>query len=96
MAMAPGIGAELADGPADVAEHGWWFGEDQGRYVLAVDAATAAGAERRAAGAGVPVRRLGLTGGAALTLPDGTSISVGDLRDVHEAWLPDLMSGPAG
>ena len=36
MAMAAGIGATLAAAPAGVPAHAFWFGEDQGRYVLAV------------------------------------------------------------
>jgi phosphoribosylformylglycinamidine synthase len=74
-----------------VPPHAFWFGEDQGRYVLAV--ADAAPLLEAARGAGVPARRLGRSGGEALVLPDGQAISVATLRDAHEATLPALMDG---
>ncbi|UEM23586.1 phosphoribosylformylglycinamidine synthase subunit PurL [Skermanella mucosa] len=92
MAMAGRIGAaiDLPDG-ADAA--GFLFGEDQGRYVVSTADADAVTA--RANAAGVPVRRLGLTGGATLTLGAGDAISVDGLRTAHEAWLPSIMAGGA-
>src|SRR5262249_5564778 len=36
MAMAGGTGARIFTGPRDIPGHAYWFGEDQGRYVLAV------------------------------------------------------------
>ena len=33
-----------------------------------------------------------MTGGAQLTVGDGNSISLSDLRDAHENWLPDYMA----
>ena len=47
MAMAGGTGARLAAGPAGLPAHGWWFGEDQGRYLLAVPDAGALWPRRR-------------------------------------------------
>jgi len=89
MAMAGGTGAVLADPPEGLPAHGFWFGEDQGRYVLAVTEADAL--LRAAAEAGVPARRLGRTGGEDLVLPGGRSISVARLAAAHEATLPALM-----
>ena len=90
MAMASGTGATLLPPPAGLSEHAFWFGEDQARYVLAVpDAAPLLDAARAA---GVPVSRLGESGGGALVLPDRWSISVSSLRDAHEATLPALMA----
>jgi phosphoribosylformylglycinamidine synthase len=94
MAMGSGVGATLLAPPAGGAPHAFWFGEDQGRYVLAVpDAAPVLAA---AAAAGVPAARLGRSGGGDLVLPDGSSISVDALRQAHEATLPALMEGKAG
>jgi phosphoribosylformylglycinamidine synthase len=87
MAMAAGIGCRL-DLPADA---GALFGEDQGRYVLAV--ADPAAVEARAAADGVPVARIGTTGGASLTGSRLGAISVEDLTAAHEGFLPALMSG---
>jgi phosphoribosylformylglycinamidine synthase len=91
MAMAGGVGVEieLPDG-AKPAPHAWLFGEDQGRYLLTTpDPDTAVAA---AAAAGVPVFRLGVTGGDALNIGGLTTISVAELRAAHEAWFPNLMN----
>jgi phosphoribosylformylglycinamidine (FGAM) synthase-like enzyme len=90
MAMASGTGATLLPAPGGVPEHAFWFGEDQARYVLALtDAAPLLEAARAA---GVPASRLGRSGGEALVLAGGRSISVASLRDAHEATLPALMA----
>jgi phosphoribosylformylglycinamidine synthase len=85
---------------------GFWFGEDQARYLIATlhpDQVLAAAAE-----AGVPALLLGQTtavaaGAAAgdtsgktagkLTLPDGQFIARAALQTAHEAWLPTYMQG---
>ncbi len=89
MAMASGIGATLEAPPGPA--HGAWFGEDQGRYVLAVKEAGPVLAA--AAAAGVPATRLGRSGGGDLVLGPGSAISVARLRAAHEATLPALMEG---
>ena len=89
MAMAGGAGARLLPGPAEVAAHAFWFGEDQGRYVLAVP--DAAAVLQAAAFAGVPAMRLGESVAGDLTLPDGATMSVTALRTANErffrAWM---------
>ncbi len=89
MAMAGGVGAKLSTGPREIPSHAYWFGEDQGRYLLAVT-----GSERliRAAEAvGVSAVRIGHSGGQDLTLPDGGTISVAALRTAHERFFPSWM-----
>jgi phosphoribosylformylglycinamidine synthase II len=93
MALAGATGARLLAGPAGVVEHAFWFGEDQGRYVLAV--ADGAALLQSAAFAGVPAIRIGQTGGGDLTLPDGDTISLVTLRATHERFFPAWMDGPA-
>ncbi len=85
MALAGDVGITLTT-PGD---HGFWFGEDQARYVVAVTDSAALLAD--AAAAGVPTRRLGRAGGGGLTLPEGTTISLEVLRDAHEAFFPAWM-----
>ncbi|MGX9963925.1 phosphoribosylformylglycinamidine synthase subunit PurL [Roseomonas sp. F4] len=93
MAMGGGVGATLTAPPAGIAPHGWWFGEDQARYILAVrDGAVMLTAAKAA---GVPARKLGRSGGGDLVLGDGSSISVTKLVASHEATLPALMQGEA-
>jgi phosphoribosylformylglycinamidine synthase len=89
MAMASGIGAELAAAP--IAAHAFWFGEEQGRYVLSAPAAAAEAIIARGDAAGVPIRRLGLTGGGTLTATGERPILVKELREAFEAWLPTYM-----
>ncbi|HEV7263379.1 MAG TPA: phosphoribosylformylglycinamidine synthase subunit PurL [Falsiroseomonas sp.] len=93
MAMAGGVGASLDAALAGIPAHAFWFGEDQGRYVLAVADAAAILAE--AAAAGVPATRLGRSGGGDLVLGAASSISVAGLRAAHERTLPALMEGVA-
>ncbi|HVA13816.1 MAG TPA: phosphoribosylformylglycinamidine synthase subunit PurL [Stellaceae bacterium] len=90
MAMAGGIGASLA-APAGIPIHGFLFGEDQARYVLATSAPEKVLAN--AAAAGVPALVLGLSGGDQLTLAGCGAISVGELTQLNEAWLPMYMAG---
>ena len=91
MAMAGRVGARLSAGPRDIPSHAFWFGEDQGRYVLAVS--DTPGMLRAAEAAGVPAMRLGTSGGQDLTLPDGGTISVARLREAHERFFPSFMEG---
>jgi phosphoribosylformylglycinamidine synthase len=92
MAMAGGVGATVAL-PADAGcpAHAWLFGEDQGRYVIAVRPAVIDPVLSAASRAGVPAMRLGVCGGGALTVEGLLSISITDLRRSHEDWLPAYM-----
>jgi phosphoribosylformylglycinamidine synthase len=71
--------------------HGWLFGEDQGRYLVAT--ATPEALLEAAGKAGVPAQRVGATGGDALTLPGGGAISLTELGAARESWLPGFMAG---
>ena len=93
MAMASGIGAELDRAP--LAAHAFWFGEDQGRYVVTVKPSMADKVMLRARSVGVPARHLGFTGSDALTLQDERPILVAKLRQRFEGWLPVYMAGAA-
>jgi phosphoribosylformylglycinamidine synthase II len=90
MAIASGIGVRLDAPPAGTPPHGFWFGEDQGRYLVTVRSGDAEALLARAAG--VPVRRVGSTGGDALALPGERALPVADLRERFEEWLPAYMA----
>jgi phosphoribosylformylglycinamidine synthase len=90
MAIAGGIGAVLDPLPSGIPAHAWLFGEDQGRYLIETDAVLSV--QLAALDAGVPIRRIAIVGGAALTLPGGGAISVAQLNAAHEAWLPRYMA----
>jgi phosphoribosylformylglycinamidine synthase len=89
MALGGDVGATLLDAPAGSVPHGFWFGEDQARYVLAV--ADADAILIAAESAGVPAQRLGRAEGTHLTLPGGVSISLAELRAAHERFFPAWM-----
>jgi phosphoribosylformylglycinamidine synthase II len=91
MAMARGIGANLAAAPQGSQPHAFWFGEDQARYVAALPPAKAEAFAMAAQEAGVPVTVLGTTGSNALILPEGRPILVSALSERHETFLPTLM-----
>jgi phosphoribosylformylglycinamidine synthase II len=92
MVLASGIGADL-EMPAD-ADPGWLFGEDQGRYLLAVAGTRLDALLADAARHGVLARRVGTTGGGALTLGGRDAICLRELARVHEGWLPAFMGSP--
>ena len=93
MAMLSRIGAVL-EGPPDVlakiTAHGFWFGEDQARYV--VTAKDAEALKQRAHSADVPLRHIGTTGGRVLMVPDARPLRVAELVQRSEAWLPNYMA----
>ena len=94
MAMAGDIGAEIAlPAEAAAAPHGWLFGEDQARYLITTETNATAEILRMAKAAGVPTSTIGNTGGHALTLSSGHTISVATLKKSHEGWLPAFMRG---
>ena len=89
MAMAGDTGVSLSPAPPGVAPHGWWFGEDQARYVLATP--DPAALLRAAAGAGVPARMIGRAQEGGLTLPGGVTISLAVLHQAHDRFFPAWM-----
>ncbi len=96
MALAGGIGATITLAPfADLPAHAALFGEDQARYLLAVPADVAKTVVGRAEAAGVPIIRLGATGGDDLAVTDLFRLSLAQLRRAHETWFPRLMAAPA-
>ncbi len=87
MSIGPGIGANItADGDA-----AFWFGEDQARYILVVEADEAVALEARAGD--LPLTRIGTSGGTDLQFADKVTISVAELHDLNEGWFPALMQG---
>ncbi len=97
MVLAGGIGVMLAPaegllGPGAAAADAvaFWFGEDQGRYLLSVPServdAIVSEAKRRQ----VPCWPIGQVGGEQLVV-DGTKLSLAQLRGAHEGWFPAYM-----
>ena len=98
MALAGNIGACI-DARHDMIPEGYWFGEDQARFVVTTSVPDAL--ERWAAqqhtldgGERDRLRRIGTTGGDALVLADAV-IPLADLRAAYEGALPALMAAAA-
>jgi phosphoribosylformylglycinamidine synthase subunit PurL len=90
MAMASGRGAVLDAPPSAMPAQAWWFGEDQGRYLI--ETADPAAVLAAAANARICAERIGTVGGGALTLPGAGAISIAELTAANEAWLPSYMA----
>jgi len=87
-----GMGVELFPYEGKLPAHAIWFGEDQGRYVVAVAPARAEEILERARLLALPARIVGRTGGDSLALKGEAFVPLSELRAIHEGWLPDLMA----
>lgn len=92
MTLAGGIGATVAADPG-LPAHAFFFGEDQGRYIVTTTEAAAQSILAEAEAAGVVCKIIGATGGPALTLGGGKAIFLRELSRAHENWLPSYMDG---
>ena len=92
MAMAGGIGADV-EWHRDYTQAQWWFGEDQGRYIVtvpdtqALNEALAKGTENEDT-ASIGFRRIGKTGGDTLF---GKTIA--ELKAAHTSFFTEWMEG---
>ncbi len=89
MALAGGIGVALiADETLDAA--GWFFGEDQGRYLLACRPEAVGALMARAREAQVPLRDVGSVGGAEIRLGSG-AVGLAAVAAAHRDCLAGLL-----
>jgi len=92
MAISGKVGAkiEISD---NLPLHVSLFSETQARYLVAADAATAEMIRQEAKDAGIPVAVLGETGGERVSINGGAAdLSLADLTEAHEGWLPNFMA----
>ncbi|MBB4860475.1 phosphoribosylformylglycinamidine synthase [Novosphingobium chloroacetimidivorans] len=92
MALASGIGFAVASPEDTVSEPGFWFGEDQARYVVTTNDPIAL--LDSVEGAGLVAIALGETEGETLTFRNASGESATDLRtlrEAHEAFFRDWM-----
>ena len=90
MALAGGLGADVQPDP-DYPAGRWWFGEDQGRYIVTVPDVEAfqqqlAKGTRDADTAASGFRRLGVVSGDSVL-----GVSLSDLREASESFFRDWM-----
>ena len=90
MALSGGIGAEVENHP-DYNPARWWFGEDQGRYIVTVPDVAAFQAQlakgtRNEDTAASGVRRLGTVGGDSVF-----GVGLDALRAAHQSFFKEWM-----
>ena len=84
MALAANLGVTIKDG-----DTGWFFGEDQARYILAAkDAGALIAAAQKA---GVPAEAIGSVGGSDIQL-GSSKVSLADIREANENGLPNIAA----
>ncbi len=98
MAIASGEGLELTT-PVKQRRAAFWFGEDQGRYLIAVAPGAADTLLLKAAMAGVQASKIGRFGGQFLRLDmggaDADIFGLLDLAHLHDSALPAYMTQTA-
>ncbi len=98
MALAGNLGCKVEVAMIhDCPLNDWLFGEDQGRYVLSVAPDNVDAVLFAARTADVAAHAIGQTGGSDIVIHQDMTrrgaVSLDDLRNVHEGWLPDYMAG---
>ena len=94
MALCGDLGAKLAPQHHSFSTAGWWFGEDQGRYLVTVQDREAfekiLAAPMAFGEVGCGIRFIGTVGGNSIM-----NIPLDTLRTAHEGFFPTLMGKPA-
>ncbi|WP_017930456.1 phosphoribosylformylglycinamidine synthase subunit PurL [Robiginitomaculum antarcticum] len=91
MAFSSGQGVTLKNHP-DLPLHAWMFGEDQGRYILAVDENSVNPVISTANSKGLEARIIGKVSGEQVQVEGGFNISLEKLRETYEGWMPEFMA----
>ena len=90
MCLAGNTGAALSALPDDLPAHGWLFGEDQARYLVATT--DGASLVEKATRENISARIIGCSGGTSLTLAGIGETDLDSLRQAHENWMPAYMA----
>jgi phosphoribosylformylglycinamidine synthase subunit PurL len=92
MAMKGRIGATVEVSDTKTPLFALAFGEDQARYVLTMKPEDVTAVTKAAIDAGLTVSANGTVGGSSLTLGGCAPISLEELANLNEGWLPNFMS----
>ncbi len=90
MALGAGLGLTLKT-PVKNRRAAYWYGEDQGRYLVAVPTDGADNFVLKASMTGIQATKLGMFGGDDIILDEEDMIGLIDLANIHASTLPDLM-----
>ena len=91
MAFSSGQGTSLKS-HGDVPLHAWLFGEDQGRYLLAVDENSVNPVISTAQSKGLEARIVGKIGGDNVSAEGAYDLKLAKLKSANEGWLPGFMA----
>ena len=90
MAMAGNIGAEINKIKTSLPLHATLFAEDQARYV--VTSKFPQTILNKAEEAGIFAQKIGKVKGNKLVIDDKIALTVDELKNTHENWMPEFMS----
>lgn len=90
MALAGGVGVTIDIGHSVSVP--WLFGEDQGRYLVTCPTDASDRIVKVLSEAGVAANVVGTTGGDRIGVAAGLSVSIAELKDLHEGWFPAYMA----
>jgi phosphoribosylformylglycinamidine synthase subunit PurL len=94
MALASDVGVSIGY-QGDLSDAGFLYGEDQARYLIALSPHKVNEFDKRARAAGVAYLVVGEAGGREISYLGASgnreSVSLEDLRNAHEGWLPAYM-----
>lgn len=91
MAFAGNIGLHLSRA-IGCETHAWLFGEDQARYLVAVEENSVNPVISTAKAKGVSAQVVGKVGGDRIIADGAFDVSLAGLREKNEAFLPELMA----
>ncbi|MEM9735782.1 MAG: AIR synthase-related protein, partial [Pseudomonadota bacterium] len=89
MALAAGLGVELS-AREDMAPNAWFFGEDQGPYLIAISPENLARVTELAIATQLSIRRVGHVGGSYVTL-GSSRVPLTELSAAHGGGFAKLM-----
>ncbi len=91
LALASDIGIALF--PRSAPSIGWFFGEDQARYLIAIAPEQEGEISEAALAAGLHIEAIAIAGGCEIAFSAEDAIDLAQLRRAHEDWLPNYMAG---
>jgi len=93
MALASNVGIKLAhEHDSQIPMHGFLFGEDQARYLVAATKDNAIALIQDAKAEEIPVQVVGLAGGDAVSVNGAHTVTLAELRAAWEGFMPSMMS----
>lgn len=87
MSLSSGIGITI---DCAIKSHEFFFGEDQGRYLIEIDKQNEDTLKKLSADHGVVVEYIGQTKDDVIEIKENSKISIEELKNNHEKWFPDF------